>query len=78
MQEVFFLNTYCFIEKRCNKHVTSTGQRNCPKQKLNLSPSVQRTDALTTQLRRIRGELGHIQGSSTTYVLRTAKISEMS
>ena len=40
--------------------------------------SVHGSDALTTELRRTRGELGHIQGSCMTCVLRTARISEMS
>ena len=32
--------------------------------------------ALTTELRRTRGELGHIQGSCMTCVLRTARMSK--
>lgn len=33
-----------------------------PRQELNPLSSVQQSDALTTELRRSRGELGHIQG----------------
>ena len=39
-----------------------------PRLELNLSPSVQRSDALTTELRRTCGELGHLQGSCDVYV----------
>ena len=36
-----------------------------------IEPMNHRWDALTTELRRTRGELGHIQGSGMTCVLRT-------
>ena len=45
---------------------------------LNLWPYVHRSDALlTTELRWTRGELGQIQGSCMTSVLRTARISNV-
>ena len=47
-----------------------------PQQELNLWPYVYRSDdLLTTELRSTRGELGQIQGSCMTSVLRTARIS---
>ena len=57
----------------CDQHVTNTGQR----KELIQWPSVHRSDALTTDLRRTRGKLGHIQGSCITCALRTAKISNV-
>ena len=53
-----------------DQHVTGTAQRKnlSPRQELNLSPSVQRSDALTTELRRTCGELGYMQGSCDVYV----------
>ena len=55
------------------------GQRKnlSPRQDLNLRPSVHQSDALTTDLWRTRGELGHIQGTSMTRVLHTARKSNV-
>ena len=57
--------------KRSNHHVTSAGQK-----KKSGSPTIiepvtfrNRSDALTTELQRTRGKLGHIQGSCMTCVL---------
>ena len=44
-------------------HDRLTKNKSDPRQELNLWPSVHRSDAPTTQLRGIRGELCHIQGS---------------
>ena len=64
------------LEKWCDRHVTSMEQRKnlSPRQELNLWPSIHWLDALTTELRRTCGELGHIQGSHMTCILRTAMI----
>ena len=40
-------------------------------------PSTPQSDALTTELRRTHGELGHIQGSHVICVLSTARISNV-
>ena len=63
----------------CDQHVTSTGQRQnlSPRQQLNLWPSAQRLDALTSELRRTRDELGQTKGSYMTYILRTSRINKV-
>ena len=48
-----------------------------PWQELNLWPSAQRLDALTSELRRTRDVLGQTKGSYMTYVLRTSRISNV-
>ena len=47
------------------------------RQELNLWPSVHWSDALSTELQRTHGELGHTQGSCMTCVLRAASISNV-
>ena len=47
------------------------------RQELNLWPSVHQSDALSTELQRTLGELGHTQGSCMTCVLRAARISSV-
>ena len=54
------------IEKLCDQHVTSTGQRKKSGRELNLRLSVQRSDALTIELRMTRGELGNVQSTCMT------------
>ena len=63
----------------CDQHVTSTGQRQnlSPRQQLNLWPSAQRLDALTSELRRTRDKLGQTKGSYMTYILRTSRINKV-
>ena len=48
-----------------------------PRQELNLWPSAQRLDALTSELRRTRDELGQTKGSYMTYILRTSRINHV-
>ena len=54
------------IEKLCDQHVTSTGQRKKSGRELNLRLSVHRSDALTIELRMTRGELGNVQSTCMT------------
>ena len=63
--------TMTSYEKRGDHHVTNAGQK-----KKSGSPTIierltfrNRSDALTTELQRPRGKLGHIQGSCMTCVL---------
>ena len=69
-------------KKWCNQHVTSIGQRKnlSPQNKLNLWPSADRSDALTTELRRTHGELGHIHYMvhvwHASYILQGSAMSE--
>ena len=72
--------TIIFHEKWCDQHFTSMGQRKrlSPRQELNLWPSAHWSDALTSELWRIRGKLGYIQGvldQCIKCVLCTARIS---
>ena len=66
----------CNDEKWCDQHVTNMGQRKnlSPWQELNLCPSVHWSDALTTELRKIRDQLGYTQGWCMTCLLRNARI----
>ena len=72
--------TIIFHEKWCDQHFTSMGQRKrlSPRQELNLWPSAHWSHALTTELWRIRGKFGYIQGvldQRIKCVLCTARIS---
>ena len=60
----------------------SAGQRKnlSYQQELNLQPvwpSVNQSDALTTEVQSTCGKLGHVQGSNMIGVLRTARISSV-